>query len=85
MKKVVKVDPINEHELKLTFDTNEVGIFSVRPYLERGIFRQLKDIDYLKKVRVFFDSIAWPNGQDFDPDHLYLECRFFKPNICIST
>ena len=76
MRKVKSVSAIDNYELRIVFDTGEAGIFDAKPYLERGIFTQLKDPDYFGMVRVFLDSIAWPNGQDFDPDHLYLESAF---------
>lgn len=79
MRKVKSVSPIDNYELRIVFDTGEAGIFDAKPYLERGIFTQLKDPDYFGMVRVFLDSIAWPNGQDFDPDHLYLESALEGP------
>jgi hypothetical protein len=85
VRKVIHVKPLANFELELTFNTNEVGIFDVKPYLDRGIFSQLKDISYFNQIRIFFDSIAWPNGQDFDPDHLYLECYKFLAQATTST
>jgi hypothetical protein len=75
MKKVTRVRPLAGFELELTFSTDEFGVFDVKPYMDCGIFTQLKDPAYFVQVRLLFDSITWPNGQDFDPDHLYLECR----------
>jgi hypothetical protein len=85
VRKVIHAKPLANFELELTFNTNEVGIFDVKPYLDRGIFSQLKDISYFNQIRIFFDSIAWPNGQDFDPDHLYLECYKFLAQETSST
>ena len=73
MRKVKKVTPLDNFRLELVFDNNEVKVFDVKPYMNRGIFTELKSPDYFKEVRIFFDSITWPNGQDFDPDHLYIE------------
>jgi hypothetical protein len=75
MKKVLSVTPLDDFELWLEFDSHEKRVFDVKPYLNRGIFTQLRDLEYFKQVRPFLDSITWPNGQDFDPDHLYLESR----------
>jgi hypothetical protein len=84
MKKVTRVKPLANFELELTFNTDEIGVFDVKPYLNRGIFTQLKDPVYFNQVRPFFDSITWPNGQDFDPDHLYLECKKIASHAAIS-
>ena len=42
------------------------------PYLEKGIFIELKDEGYFKQARVSFGSVEWPNEQDFSKDTLYL-------------
>lgn len=81
MKKITRVVALENYELNLEFDSNEIRIFDVKPYLDRGIFTQLKDIAYFQQVRLFLDSITWPNGQDFDPDHLYLESHYTNPHM----
>lgn len=73
MHTVKDVNPIDNHILLITFDTGEKKMFDVSPYLDKGIFTELKSTDYFKKVKVFLGSISWPNGQDFDPDHLFME------------
>jgi hypothetical protein len=72
-RKVKSVKPIENYEVEIVFDNNDIKIFDVKPYLDKGIFTELKNKDYFRKVKVLFDSIAWPHGQDFDPDHLYIE------------
>ena len=73
MKKVKNVSAMPNYELYITFENGEVKYFSVKPYLDKGIFTELKNPEYFKSVKVFLDSVCWPNGQDFDPDHLYNE------------
>ena len=73
--KVKDVKPTDDYKLVLTFTNNEVKIFDVTPYLEKGFFKQLKDKSYFKNVKPFMDSVQWQNGQDFCPDTLYLESK----------
>ena len=73
MKKVINVAPLENHTLALRFEGGEMRLFDVKPYLDFGIFRELKDISYFNSVRIMFDSIAWENGQDFSPQTLYLK------------
>ncbi len=75
MRKILSVKPLPDFELELRFDTQEVRVFDTKPYLEKGVFAQLKDPEYFSRVTVFLDSVAWPHGQDFDPGHLYEENR----------
>ena len=73
--RVKDVKPTDDYKLVLTFTNNEVKIFDVTPYLEKGFFKQLKDKSYFKNVKPFMDSIQWKNGQDFCPDMLYLDSQ----------
>ena len=71
--KVSKVKPLDNYRLKLTFTTNEEKIFDVKPYLNKGIFNELKEPDIFYQVRESLGSILWPNGQDFSSETLYEE------------
>lgn len=68
---VKEVKPIDNYKLILTFGNNEVKIFDMIPYLDKGIFQELKDENLFKAVKVSFDSIEWPNEADIDPETLY--------------
>ena len=70
---VKEVKPIDNYKLILTFENNEVKIFDMIPYLDKGIFQELKDENLFKAVKVSFDSIEWPNEADIDPETLYEE------------
>lgn len=69
---VIDVKPLPNHQLGVTFENEERRIFDVTPFLDKGIFTELKDESYFKSVRVAFGSVEWPNEQDFSKDTLYL-------------
>ena len=71
--RVKEVKPNPDYTLTLTFTNDEVKIFDVKPYLEKGIFKELKDLSSFNSVKPFLGSIQWKNGQDFCPDTLYLD------------
>jgi hypothetical protein len=71
--RIKKVHPNEDYTLSILFDNNEEKIFDVKPYLEKGIFKQLKDRRIFNSVKPFLGSIQWQNGLDFCPDTLYLE------------
>jgi hypothetical protein len=73
MRKVVEAKANDDFSLDLTFDDGSVRRFDVSPYLEFGVFKELKDKNYFKRVRVAFGTVQWPNEQDIGPDTLYLE------------
>jgi len=68
---VNKVKPLSDYRLELTFENKEIKIFDVKPYLDTGLFKTLKDDNYFKMVKVSYDTIEWPNGVDLDPEVLY--------------
>jgi hypothetical protein len=75
MKKVVAVKANEDFSLELKFNDNTVRRFDARPYLDFGVFRELKDIDYFKQVTIAFGTVQWPHEQDLSPDTLYIESR----------
>ncbi|KGK01519.1 DUF2442 domain-containing protein [Thalassotalea sp. ND16A] len=70
--RVISVEAIKDHTLKLSFENNETRLFDVSPFLEKGIFKELQDYNYFKRVSVAFGSVEWPHEQDFSNDTLYL-------------
>jgi len=68
---VKDVKPLKDYYLLLKFENNEERIFDVKPYLEIGKFKELKDKKLFKSVKVCFDSIEWANQLDLDPELLY--------------
>lgn len=68
---VKEVKALDEYKLLLTFENGEVKIFDMKPYLDKGIFRKLKDISLFKSARVNFDTVEWENEADIAPETLY--------------
>jgi hypothetical protein len=71
--RVKAVKPNPDYTLTLLFTNGEARSFDVRPYLDRGIFRELRDLRNFNSVKPFLGSIQWQNGQDFCPDTLYAD------------
>ncbi len=65
------VKPNPDFTITLEFDNGELRVFDVKPYLELGFFRELKEPHAFNSVRPFLGSVQWQNGQDFCPDTLY--------------
>lgn len=68
---VKEVKPLSDYKLALTFENGEKRIFDMKPYLDKGIYRELKDVSKFRTVKVSFDSIEWCNLADIDPEFLY--------------
>ena len=68
---VIQVTPLENYKLGLKFKNGEEKVFDMMPYLETGIFKELKNETLFKTVRVSFDTVEWANEADIDPETLY--------------
>jgi hypothetical protein len=73
MKKVVAVRANADFSLDLQFNDGSVRRFDAKPYLNYGVFTELKDLPYFQRVRIAFGTVQWPHEQDISPETLYLE------------
>ncbi len=71
--RIIAVKPNSDYTLTLTFTNGEIKRFDVKPYLENGIFQELKDLSMFNTVTPYIGSIKWQNDQYFCPDTLYEE------------
>jgi hypothetical protein len=69
--RVQKVKPLPDYQLLLTFDNQEQRRFNMQPYLDKGVFAELKEESLFRSVHVSFDTIEWSNGADLCPEVLY--------------
>lgn len=68
---IKNVIPQDNYLLLLTFENGEKRQFDMKPYLDFGLFQELKDLRLFNTVKTSFDSIEWDNEADFDPEILY--------------
>ena len=79
--RVKSVSPNPDHTICLIFENGEKKIFDVKPYLNKGIFEELKDLKKFNSVKPFLGSVKWQGGQDFCPDTLYMESTQQKDGL----
>jgi hypothetical protein len=75
---VISVTPIDNYKILLTFGNGEKRQFDMNPFLDKGIFQELRDISIFNTVKVSFDSIEWENEADIDPEILYQYSEKFE-------
>jgi hypothetical protein len=76
---VQEISIIEPYKLRAKLSNGVEGIFDVSPYLHKGIFTQLQDIEYFRRVRINFCGICWPNGQDFSADTIEYDIKQTTP------
>ncbi len=67
---VKTVKPLSDYRLYVEIADGRKGIFDVKPYLDHGVFRELRNLDYFNQVNIGFCALTWPHQQDIAPETL---------------
>src|SRR5574337_336053 len=70
---VIVVKPLPDYCIYVEIEDGRKGLFDLKPYLERGVFRELKDVHYFNQVGILFGAVTWPHDQDIAPETLVAE------------
>lgn len=70
---VIRVEPKQAYRLLLEFENHEQRVFDLTPYLEIGVFRQLKESRLFRAAHISGGTVAWPGEIDIAPETLYIE------------
>ena len=71
MLRVVDVDYIKDYTLSITFSDGVVKVVDLQPYLNGGVFEQLKDLSKFRQYGLNHWTIEWECGVDLAPEFLY--------------
>lgn len=69
---IIYLEPRSNYKLYVEFDNGETRLFDVQPYTKKGIFLELQNPEYFRKVRIIWGGVGWPNEQDLSADTLLL-------------
>lgn len=72
MREIIEVQPLDDYKLLLVFDNNERRIKDMKPYLHRGVFKELKNKEFFNKVKIAYGTISWDGRIDLCADELYM-------------
>jgi hypothetical protein len=64
------VRPLSGYRIYVEVEDGRKGIFDLKPYLDFGVFRELRDMHYFNRVDIVFGAVTWPNEQDIAPETL---------------
>lgn len=64
-----------EYTLAITFENGKSGVLDMKPILDFGVFKRIKDVEAFRRVRVAFDTVEWDCGVDLDPEYVYSRCK----------
>lgn len=64
------VKPLLDYRIYIETEDGRKGVFDMKPFLDFGVFRELRDINYFNQVGIFLGAVTWPNEQDIAPETL---------------
>ena len=68
---ITAVVPQDNFILYLTFENGEQRYLDMKPYLHRGVFKELADKEMFNTAHLSFDTVVWKNEVDLAPEILY--------------
>jgi len=75
MPDVINFQILDGYKIKVDLSNGRTGIFDATPYLNKGIFKELKDYHYFKRAKIEYGTITWPNRQDFSPNTIDIKMK----------
>ncbi len=72
---IKRVKPLPDYKIYVETMAGRKGVFDVKPYLDFGVFRELRDINYFNQADVKNGSVTWPHKQDISPETLLAEMQ----------
>ena len=76
--RVETVTAVNDYQLIIRFTNAEEKVFDMKPYLDKGVFKALRDDFFFRKAHVSWGTVVWDDDVDMSPDTLYLESRLLN-------
>ena len=72
-KRITGVTPLPDYKLIVTFEDSETRLLNMEPYLNKGIYTELRNVSIFNSAHISFDTIEWSNQADIDPEFVYSE------------
>jgi len=72
---ITDIETMPGHKIKVRLSNGKTGVFDVTPYLDRGVFTELKDYIYFSRARIEYGTVVWPNDQDFSPETIEMKMK----------
>ena len=71
--KILDIEIIENYKIKLSYETGEVKLFDVLPYINGTWYRELENEKYFNTIHIISNGkgIEWEHGQDIAPHELY--------------
>ena len=76
--KVTQCEPMPGYKLKVTCSDGATGIFDMSRYVDRGMFKPLKDPQTFDRVRLAFGVPSWPGDIDIAAERVRSDMQILE-------
>ena len=67
----IKVKPLEGYLLYIKFKNNEEKIYDMKEMLKFDYYKNLRNKENFKKVKVYGITLKWSTGEDIAPEKIY--------------
>lgn len=72
------IKALSNYRIYVEIENGRRGVFDMKPYLDRGVFRELRNTHYFDQVGILLGAVTWPHGQDIAPESLLAEMMLIE-------
>lgn len=67
----IEVKPLEGYLLYIKFENNEEKIYDMKEMLKFDYYKNLRNKENFKKVKVYGITLKWSTGEDIAPEKIY--------------
>lgn len=72
---VTEVKTLPGYRIEVAFEDGKRGVFDMTPYLDKGVFRTLRNPSVFDAASLGLGTVRWPGDIDIAPERLYTDCE----------
>ena len=78
MNRIIDVKALEDYKILVIYQNGEKRIKDMKPYLEKCVFKKLKDEEFFKSVKVVYGTVSWGEQIDLCADSIYETSEIYK-------
>lgn len=78
MNRIKNVQTTENYEIIVEFENGEKRIKDIKPYLDKGVFKALKNKDFFNEVKIKFGTVCWGEDIELCADSIYENSEVLK-------
>lgn len=82
----VKIEkPLSDYRLYVEIADRRKGVFDMKPYLNQGVFQELRNVSYFSLVDMVLGAVTRPHEQAIAPETLLAQLQSIESSNHVSA